>query len=382
VYARITVNGAAREFSTGQRWSEERWDQQVCRATSGRADSKKLNSYLDLVTSNVIDAKRRLMERNSEITAAAIREMLFGGTGGGRTVLGVFAGHNRKMSELEGIEYAARTVQRYVTTFNHTGAFIKWKFAADDISLGSVDYGFVCDYEFWLRSVRKCSHNSTMKYLSNFKKIVTQCLKRGWIDRDPFASFRFSNREVERVFLDGAEISRLSEKRFSIERLSLVRDIFLFSCYTGLSYADVKLLKRPQIAQGIDGEQWISVRRQKTGAPSRLPLLPQAMEIVRRYQEHERCPADGPVLPVFSNQKMNAYLKEIAAVCGIDRELTFHAARHTFATTVTLTNGVPIETVSRMLGHKSIKHTQHYARIVDLKVSADMKALKSKLAGT
>ena len=184
--------------------------------------------------------------------------------------------------------------------------------------------------------------------------------------------------EVERTALTEYELQTLSAKTFSAERLSIVKDIFLFSCYSGLAYADVQKLKRSEIVIGMDGEKWIFTKRQKTDSSSRIPLLPAALQILNRYAEHPQCKFGDKVLPVLSNQKMNAYLKEIADVCGITKNLTYHIARHTFATTVTLSNGVPIETVSKMLGHRNLKTTQHYAKILDKKISEDMKSLYSK----
>ena len=180
-----------------------------------------------------------------------------------------------------------------------------------------------------------------------------------------------AKREVERTALTEYELEKISSKKFSIERLDIVKDIFLFSCYTGLAYADVQKLKRSEITVGIDGEKWIFIKRQKTDSLSRIPLLPAALQILNRYTEHPQCKYKDQVLPVLSNQKMNSYLKEIADACGISKNLTYHIARHTFATTVTLSNGVPIETVSKMLGHRNIKTTQHYAKILDKKISED-----------
>lgn len=159
-----------------------------------------------------------------------------------------------------------------------------------------------------------------------------------------------------------------------------MRDIFLFSCYTGLAYADVKKLKRSEIVIGVDGKEWISTSRQKTDTASNIPLLPQAIRLMNKYKDHPQCADEDLLLPVLSNQKMNTYLKEIADACGIKKELTFHIARHTFATTVTLANGVSIESVSKMLGHTNIKTTQHYAKILDMKVGQDMANLTQKLA--
>lgn len=185
--------------------------------------------------------------------------------------------------------------------------------------------------------------------------------------------------EVKRDFLDEQELFRLANKEMEIERIAQVRDIFLFSCYTGLAYIDTKNLTHSNIRIGIDGNKWIFTSRQKTKSISNIPLLPQAENIIEKYKSDPHCVNSGSLLPVLSNQKMNAYLKEIADLCSIKKELTFHIARHTFATTVTLANGVPIESVSKMLGHKSIKTTQHYAKILDKKVGEDMKDLTSKL---
>ena len=188
-----------------------------------------------------------------------------------------------------------------------------------------------------------------------------------------------TKREVERTALSKQELQTLADKKFPSERLIQVRDIFLFCCFTGLAYADIKKLKRSEIAIGIDGEKWIFTSRQKTETASRIPLLPSSLRIMEKYNNHPQCLNEDRLLPVLSNQKMNAYLKEIADVCKINKNFTFHIARHTFATTVTLSNGVPIETVSKMLGHKNLRTTQHYAKILDRKVSDDMKELKDKL---
>ncbi|WP_353718732.1 site-specific integrase [Dyadobacter sp. 676] len=190
-----------------------------------------------------------------------------------------------------------------------------------------------------------------------------------------------AKREVEPGFLTENELEKLISKTIVVKRIALVRDIFVFSCFTGLAYVDVRNLRRSAIVKGVDGKDWIVTRRQKTDVPTRLPLLQQARNVIEQYGNHGSGvnSPDELVLPVLSNQKMNAYLKEVADICGITKTLTFHTARHTFATTVTLTNGVPLETVSKMLGHKSLRQTQHYAKIIDLKVSKDMDLLEKNL---
>ena len=200
-----------------------------------------------------------------------------------------------------------------------------------------------------------------MKYLANCKKIVLIAFKKGWIVRDPFSAFKMSKHEVDRQAFSASELASITDKVFGQGRLDQVWDIFLFCCYTGLAYADVFKLKRSEIIEGIDKEKWIIIKRQKTNSPSRIPLLPVALTIIKKYDNHSQCNKLDRVLPVLSNQKMNSYLKEIADTCRIEKCITFHLTRYTFATTVTLTNGVPIESVSKMLGHKNIRNTQVYA---------------------
>lgn len=204
------------------------------------------------------------------------------------------------------------------------------------------------------------------------------CIKNGWLDRDPFVGFKMTKREVERPFLTEDELNRIIDKKFIMPRMFQVRDILIFCCYTGLAYADVKKLTADEITIGIDGEKWIWTSRQKTDTATRIPLLPPALEILDRYKEDPQSLSNGRLLPVLSNQKMNSYLKEIADACEIKKKMTFHTARHTFATTVTLANDVPMETVSKLLGHRNLKTTQHYGKILDLKVSQDMGMLRAK----
>jgi len=173
-----------------------------------------------------------------------------------------------------------------------------------------LDYDFISSFSFWLKTVKNCNHNTTLKYLTNFKKIVLICVKNGWLIRNPFTQFRMVKKEVNRIILTWQEMQKISEKTFVTDRLNHVRDIFLFSCFTGLAYVDVKNLSKHQITTGIDGDLWINTPRQKTNSPTRLPLLPKALELVKKYENHPLCIDGNNVLPVLSNQKMNAYLKK------------------------------------------------------------------------
>jgi integrase len=215
--------------------------------------------------------------------------------------------------------------------------------------------------------------------MKKLKKIVRICVANDWMTKDPFKSYRITTQETFRNFLLMGELENLIVKQFLISRLDQVRDIFVFSCYTGLSYGDVIKLTPSDISLGIDGDKWIFTKRNKTDTPSRIPLLPIAGALINKYSQNPKAVALGRLFPTISNERLNSYLKEIAVSCGINKELTFHCARHTFATTVTLTNGVPIETVSKMLGHRSLRTTQLYAKILDSKISEDMRILKVKL---
>lgn len=378
IYLRITVDGGSKELSTKRKCDPLFWSSKSGRATGKKESVKELNSYLDALEQMVFHAKKKLIESDKEITVEAIKAVMTGTDEKKVTLLAVFKKHNEQMKALEGSEFSPNTIARYETTLTHTAAFISWKFGSEDIDIKKLNYEFITEFCFWFKSVQKCNHNSTMKYLSNVKKIVLIYVKSRWIPADPFADFKFTKKHVERVALTEHDLTKLSMKKFASERLSTVRDIFLFSCYTGLSYADVEKLKHTEIKPGFDNNQWIITNRQKTNTSTRVPLLPEASSIIAKYRDHEKCLNNDSVLPILSNQKMNAYLKEIATIAGINKELTFHIARHTFATTITLNHGVPIETVSKMLGHTNIKQTQHYAKLTDKKVSEDMQNLLKK----
>ena len=378
IYMRITVNGKRSENSTGRECEPSRWNAHAGRANGTKEVTRALNAYLDDLQKKVYEAHSRLTEADEMITAENIRNKFLGKSEQPRSLIAIFKDHNRKVEALVGKEYTKGTLTRYQTALKHTIDFLKWKYSLADIDIRKVDHAFLMDFEFYLRSERRCANNSAVKYIRNFGKIIRICIANRWLTYDPFLNYKNKIKTVDRVFLTIEEIQEISDKNMATDRLTQVRDIFLFCCFTGLAYADVKKLHKWDIVTGIDGEKWIVIKRQKTDTPSRIPLLPTATTLIQRYACHPHCENSGRVLPVLSNQKMNAYLKEIADLCGINKELTYHCARHTFATTVTLTNGVSIESVSKMLGHKNLRTTQHYAKILDKKVSADMSILFNK----
>ena len=380
IYTRITINGKRIELSTNRFIEISKWSTEAGKMKGSSEEARSINNHLDLLKSQIRDAEMELIHKKIALTTETIKSKLLGVDERARMLVPIFQDHNNKIKELVGKEYAPGTLERYTTSLKHTIEFMQWKYNISDIDITKIDHAFITDYEFWLRSVRNCANNTAVKYLKNFNKIIKLCLANDWLDKNPFANYKSKVKEVERVYLTEAEIQSIIEKDFKTERLSLVRDIFLFSCFTGLAYIDVKNLTKSHISFGIDGEKWIFTHRQKTESASKIPILPVTQMIIDKYENHPQCNNEDKLLPILSNQKMNAYLKEIAGVCEIEKELTFHIARHTFATTVTLTNGVPIESVSKMLGHKNLRTTQHYAKVLDRKVSEDMKILKDKFS--
>jgi len=379
IYIRITINGQRVELTAQRECEPEKWNIAAGRKIGTKEEVRILNAFLDTLQAKIYEIHRKLVEADEEISAEIIRNHLSGKAAKSRMVIALFQQHNDRVAKLINKDYAPGTLTRYKTTLDHSRDFIRWKYKAEDLDILKLNYEFITDFEYWLKSVRNIGHNTAIKYLATFKKIVIICIKNGWLPRDPFHAYKMSKREVDRTALTSEELSKILKKKFDRERLSQVWDIFLFCCYTGLAYIDVYKMSRSEIITGIDGEKWLVIKRQKTDSPSRIPLLPQALCILKKYDKDPQCEIKGQLLPVLSNQKMNSYLKEIAVLCRINKVITFHLARHTFATTVTLTNGVPMESVSKMLGHRNLKTTQQYAKIVDVKVSEDMKKLKQIL---
>jgi len=379
IYARITINEVRTEFSLKRFIEPDKWINKAGVAKGNTEEIRGLNAHIMAVRTSLFQHYNRLLETGKTITADTVKNSYFGITEKSKTIMEVFQYHNSQMKSLIGKEYSFGTHERYATALNHTKEFIEYKYNVSDYPIKQVNHEFITEYEYFLKAVRKCSHNTAIKYLTNFKKIMRICLGNGWIDKDPFINYRFRLNEVEREILHEHEIQAIADKEFATSRLEQVRDVFLFCCFTGLAYSDVKKLTRDHVIIGIDGERWIKVNRTKTDTRSSIPILPSAQAILDKYASHPKCCAEKKLLPVNSNQKMNDYLKEIAAVCEIEKNITFHIARHSFATTVTLQNDVPIESVSKMLGHKSIRTTQHYAKVLDKKVSNDMALLKEKM---
>ena len=381
VYAIITVNGKRANISIQRRVNSTDWDaaRGIMRGT--RQESKLLNKYLDQVRSKIYTAYEDLLSENKMVTAQAIKNRYLGEDKFYRSLQELFEYHN----EISRHSISAHTLRHYKVTQGYLQKFLRAKFNLEDFRLIDLNFSFIKDFEFFIKSYqptdhqRKMGHNTAMKHLQRLRKMVTMAYHHEWIPKDPFVRFKSSYVKKRREFLTREELQSIEDFQSSINRLNIVKDIFLFSCYTGLSYIDITKLTMDNIGMDFDGNQWIETERQKTKTALKIPLLNQAKDILKRYQGHPKTVHSKTLLPRYSNQKLNSYLKEIADFCGIKKHLTFHIARHTFATTITLTNGVPIETVSKLLGHTKLATTQIYARVVDKKVKDDMAMLNAKL---
>lgn len=381
IYARIWIDSIPVDVSTKEAILEGHWSAGAGRARTRAKNAKYINDILDDAHSKIKTAYKQLQEEGRVITAQAIKLRYLGKDKAVLTCKDLIGYHRE--NELKKLTQG--TIKNYGATEKYIDRFIKKEFKSSDVHLTQIDYSFIVKFENYLRtcpSLRKSqplNNNGIMKHLERLQKFTTLALKHGWIKSNPFAQYSLKFEEYDCAFLEQLELDALTALSLPKKSMRLVRDVFVFSCYTGLSYIEVKNLTRKSIANGIDGGMWVMVRRQKSKTSVKLPLLDEAKEILGRYSDYPCAENDYKLLQVFSDQKINKYLKEIAKLCEIDKNLTFHVARHTFATTVALLNGVPIETVSKLLGHTKLSTTQKYARVVEKKISKDMEQLKAKL---
>ncbi len=379
IYLRVTIKGKRFEVATHQHAKPSEWSPSAGKIIGKSEMVLQANMELDLIKKRVYDYRERILIENKEFTVNALPEKWFGEDRNKRTLLGVSRLSILDLEKLvaKGL-YKKSTLVKYISTERHLIEFLKWRNNGCDVLLVDLRTEFARHFEYYLQAEKGLSINSSGKMIKNLKKVIRDCVDKDWLDKDPFYRYKVKHIDPKVPHLSVEELKKIEEKEITIERVALVRDLFLFSCYTGFAYIDVAHLTSDHIRIGIDGKKWLIKNRQKTDISERVPILPQAETIIQKYESYNRPRDDHRLLPVLSNQKLNAYLKELADICGIKTKMTFHIARHTFATTVTLENGVPIDSVSKMLGHRSIKTTQIYARVTDKKISDDTQNLFRK----
>ncbi len=378
LFLRITVDGKRCELSIKRKIEPQNWDSHKGKLKGSNPAAQQLNTFLEEIRSRIYKIQGKFVSEGRPYSAKMVRNAFQGKDIKYKTLLTIYKEHNGEISELVGREFSSGAYQRHLRTARHLKTFIKKEYGYEDINVKEVDLKFINRFEHYLKTLRTCGQNTITKYVTNLKKIMRICYANDWIAKDPFYHWKAKWKKVERDILNERELKTLMQAELPSQRLIQVRDIFIFCCFTGLSYIDVQKLSKNHIVLGMDGGKWIKIKRSKTDTMSSIPLLPIAEKIVDKYSIGSKIDEKEQLLPVISNQKLNTYLKEIAKLCGIYKKLTFHLSRHTFATTVTLANGVPIESVSKMLGHQSLKTTQIYAKVIDQKLKQDMDKLIGK----
>ncbi|MDR2026331.1 MAG: site-specific integrase [Prevotellaceae bacterium] len=375
LFCRITVDGKEVRFGMKKDVNPKYWDAKAGKATGRTDEAVEINTLIDNTKSAIYRVHRDLQERESIVTAERVKNSFLGLDAKHQNLLELFDRHNEERKLLTGKNISEATYDKYRITRSHLACFIREWYNLSDIPLKDINHKFICDFKVFMTASRGCMENTAARYMQFFKHIIIVAIKLGWIDKNPFSEYKIQIRKTDRGYLTQDEVELLMQQTFESKRLERVRDTFVFCCFTGLSYIDVKNLTSDHIGTSFDGKLWITGKRGKTDVGYNVPLLDIPKMILEKYKNTL---PDGCLLPVVNNQNTNAYLKEIGELCGIKKKLTFHLSRHTFAT-LTLSKGVSIESVSKMLGHTNIQTTQIYARITNEKIGNDMTVFAGKI---
>ena len=378
VYMRVTVDGRFLEASLKRGVNPKTWNEKKQRSTGRDRLSLELNDYLDDTLAKILKIHQRFADEKKIINPKTILDEWTGRIEKPKMLCEEFRADNEKYRQrLEIGDVVLNTVLRNERAERYLGEFIRKKYKAEDIPFSAIDNAFVRDFHLFLRVDKKQEQNTANKYCKILKRIVTLALDNKWMEVNPFQGVRFQAKATNRQFLTEKELSTIMNKKFTLDRLNVVRDIFVFCALTGLSFSDVEGLKPEHVSVDDDGNYWIHKARQKTKNVCSIPYLESARAIAEKYKGHPLCEKRGVLLPVISNQRMNSYLGEIAGICGINKPLTMHIARHSFAC-LALANGVSMEIIARMLGHSDIRTTKIYAKVIDKSIAEQMSGLSAK----
>lgn len=385
LYVRIKGLGRPAEISLKKYVRPALWDSHNGRLTGRGAEIDDLNDFLESVRYDLGQAYRELYRAGKDLTAVAVKNRYLALDMD--EVMGLLAMFDYHLTRETG-RLADSTLTNYKTTREYVRKYLKASFRVKELPLDRLNFAFIDGFEVFLRRFptpegqRPLRNNGIMKHIERLQKVVNLAVKLDHISKDPFKMYQRHMEKPKQVYLTSEELQAIVEVKLKNEGHQLVRDLFIFGCYTGLAYVDLQALQPEDIVIGLDRMLWISNVRRKSGQPFKVPLLPVAHEIFLKYRDDPRSLKRNACFPKFSAQKINSYLKEIAKQAEVQKNLTYYVARHTFATTVTLSNGVPIESVSKMLGHTKLTTTQIYAKVVDAKLSSDMMLLKNKLSAS
>lgn len=375
IVLRLKYQSQKEQLFTGFSIKPQNWNKDKYLVKNGESKSVEINQHLkDLEL--IARQQFSLMFQACNVSLKQIVDKLKGTESGPLTLLELASSYNQKLKDKVGIEYKIATYIKYDITAKKLQAFL-FSLGRKDIRLKEITSDFISEFNSFMKTHYGNNQNTTCKHLKNLKTYIKYAVSKDWLHRSPFGEYKISYKPKEKPFLSIQELNILENKHFEIPRLAMAKDLFLLQCYTGLSFSDLKELNGEDITTGIDGNKWIIKNRVKTDVRSAIPLLPKALEIIIKYKpKYHQLPTET-IFPVNTIQRFNAYLKEVADCCGISKNLSSHAGRRTFASTVALGNGISIESISQMLGHTNTKITQQYARVSDLKISKEMKLIKN-----
>lgn len=379
VYVRITVNGLRDQFASGKKILADHWNEETGFAVRACKDAISINTYITSTRKELEACYNRLRDEHEDVTAKMVKEAFLYKPEPKPTLMQAFKMHNDEFAERVSKGKGTKgTLGRYERLQRKVEAYLKKKFKAGDINLDQIQYSFASGFYHYLL-MQDINENASMKYVKTLKQVMTKAVNEGMVTQSAINNFKCTYKDPDRDYLELDEILKMYNKKISCQRIAEVRDVYVFCCFTGYAFETVYALEPDNVFTGVDGGLWVTKNRAKSGTEETVPLLPVALEIIEKYKNHPYCINENKLLPVNCNQRYNSYLKELADICDINKHLTTHTARHTFATTITLENDIPIETVSKMLGHKDIRTTQIYARMTKRKIANNMRVLHDKL---
>lgn len=376
VMCRITIDGTIAQFSCKSDVNPDLWDTQSGRATGRTTEARETNLFLDKIRVGVNTHYQEIFDKDNFVTAEKVKNAYLGLGMKHETILKVFAQHNEDFEKQVGKMKSKSTYQKYCTVYRHVQEFIRYRYNVSDIALKELTPAFIIDFELYLRANQDCTNNTVWVYMMPLRRMITIAQNNGWLNRDPFVEYSISPEDSDRGYLTKEEIKKLMNAPITRKKHELVRDLFVFCCFCGLSFRDLKNLTTDNLQTSFDGHEWIITKRQKTKVQSNIRLLDVPRRIIEKYKGIAK---DGKVFPVPSYQNLRDNITLIVQACEIKKHVTWHMSRHTYATEICLTNGMPIETLSKTLGHTNISTTQIYAKITNEKVSNDMEALSHRL---
>ena len=376
IMGRITIGKSMVQFSAKCSVQVSLWDTKSARATGKSKVAAELNRILDQTTLSIHSHCKDLLAKKEKVSAEEVKNAFQGIASGQETLIGYCDKYDKMLAARVGVNITLESYKRYGISFNHVKRFLRTKYNLSDISFQALDYSFIEAFDFYLRVQLKFKPNTIIGIVGHLKIIAKRAVNDGIITRNPFIGFSLEGEPLQPKSITGQELNKIMTTPLDSPNRYLVRDIFLFSVFTGIAFSDIRDLTCNNLVQAEDGVWWIHSKRRKTGTEFHVPLLELPLQIIEKYRGLNK---DGKMFVMLSCSKTNGNLKKIAKICGIKRNITFHMARHSYASLITLSQGVPMETVSRMLGHRDLRATRIYAQVSNEKINTDMRRLEKRI---